>query len=331
MEALLQNYSETEKTAYLSTIAALASADRSASDDESAFLTALAQSAQLSEGATQQVLAAANDSTNQSIAYHLDALKGSELRYSLVADVISFAKADGKYSPAEQQMMQQMAAYLGVNSEQVQALGQAVEHAQHQAPVQSVAEANSLFGGGNDASSASSAGSTGGGIGDILRRVGIEPSTLATGMLGILAPILISKVLSGRSGGGGMGGMMGGGGGNMGGMMGGGGGNMGGMMGGGGGMGGGLLGALGGLLGAGVLGGAMGGGQSQGGGGLGGLLGGMMGGGQSQGGGMGGGGGLSGGLGSLMGVLGGLGGGGRGYGGLGSGGLRSVLGRLLGR
>lgn len=293
MDALLQNYSEAEKTAYLSTIAALASADRSASEQESQFLTALAESAQLSPGAAQQVLAAANDSTNQSIAQHLDALKGSELRYSLVADIISFAKADGKYSPEEQQMMQQMAAYLGVNSEQVQALGQVVEQTQQAAPVQSQEEATSLFGGS--------------GIGDKLRSVGIQPSTLAKGMLGILAPILISKVLSGRSGGG----MMGGGG-----------------------MGSGMLGALGGLLGAGVLGGMMGGGGQSQGGGLGGLLGG---GGQSQGGGGlggllggGGGGGLSGGLGSLMGVLGGLGGGGRGYGGLGGGGLGSVLGGLLG-
>ena len=303
MESLLQNYSESEKTAYLSTIAALASADRSASEQETQFLTALAESAQLSPGAAQLVLAAANDSSNQSIAQHLDALKGSELRYSLVADIISFAKADDKYSGEEQQMMQKMAAYLGVNSEQVQALGQAVEQTQQQPAAQTEEQANSMF--------------SGGGIGDMLRKVGIQPSTLAKGMLGILAPILISKVLSGRSGGGMTGGGMGSGGGL------GSSGGMGGM----GGMGGGMLGALGGLLGAGVLGGMMGGGQSQGGG-LGGLLGG---GGQAQGGGLGGGGGgLGGGLGSLRGVLGGLGGGRRGYGGLGGGGLGSVLGGLLG-
>ncbi len=300
MEALLQNYSESEKTAYIATIAALASADRSASEQESAFLTALTEAAQLSDGSTQQVLAAANDSTNQSIAQHLDALKGSELRYSLVADIMSFAKADGKYSSEEEQMLQKMAGYLGVNPQQVQALGQAVEQTQQQPPVHSVAEANSLFGGG--------------GVGDMLRKAGIEPSTLAKGMIGILAPILISKVLAGRSGGAGaQTGTMGGGG-----------------------MGGGLMGALGGLLGAGVLGaGVLGGGQpaqaEQGGlGGLLGGLGGLMGGGAPAGGAVGG---LGGGLGSLMGVLGGLGGqgGGRGgYGGLGSGGLGAVLGGLLG-
>lgn len=280
MEALLQQYSEPEKTAYLGAIAALASADRSASEQETQFLTALAQSAQLSPEATQQVLAAAQDSSNESIAQHLDVLKGSELRYSLVADVITFAKADGQYSPEEQQMLQKMAAYLGVNAEQVQALDQAVEQTQQQPPVQDEAHANSLFG-------------SGGGIGDMLRKVNIPTGALAKGMLGILAPILISRMMSR--------------GGNSGGMM-------GGMMGGGGGMGGGLLGALGGLLGGGLLSGAMGGGS---GGGLGGLMG-SAGGGRA---------GLGGGLGSLMGVLGGLGG--ARYGGAG-GGLGSVLGGLLG-
>ena len=127
MDNLLQHYGEAEKTAYLSTVAALASADRSASPPEIEFLTALAASAQLSPQATAQVLAAAQDSTNQSISLHLDTLKGSELRYSLVADVISFAKADESYSAEEEQMMQQMATYLGVNSAQVQALGQVVQ------------------------------------------------------------------------------------------------------------------------------------------------------------------------------------------------------------
>lgn len=281
MEVLLQQYSEPEKTAYLGTLAALASADRSACEQEMQFLTALAQSAQLSPEATQQVLSAAQDSSNASVTQHLDVLKDSELKYSLVADIITFAKADGQYSPEEQQMLQKMAAYLGVNAEQVEALDQVVEQTQQQPPVQTEAQVNSLFGGG--------------GIGDMLRQANIPTGALAKGMLGILAPMLISRMMNRGGGSGGM---------------------MGGMMGGGGGMGGGLLGALGGLLGGGLLSGAMGGG-------LGGLLGGMAGGGPSAGRG-----GLGGGLGSLMGVLGGLGG--ARYGGARGGGLGSILGGLLG-
>lgn len=291
MDTLLQNFSEDEKTAYLATIAALASADRQASPQEAEFLQHLAQQAQLSPQATQQVLAAANDASNQSIAQHLDALKTSDLKYSLVTDILSFAKADGKYSPEEEQMLTKMAAYLGVNPQQVQALGQVVEQTAQQTAQHPDAPANSLLGGG--------------GISDMLAKVGIPGGALAKGLLGILAPILISKVLSGRSGNtsGMMGGMSGGG-----------------MMGGGG-MGGGLMGALGGLLGGGLLSGAMGGGGGTGGG-----LGGLFGGGAQASGGRPN---LGGGLGSLMGVLGGLGGQ-RSYGGLGGGGLGSVLGGLLG-
>ncbi len=285
MDVLLQSFSEPEKTAYLATIAALASADRQASPQEAEFLQQLTEQAQLSPQAAQQVLAAANDASNQSIAQHLDVLKTSDLKYSLVTDILSFAKADGKYSPEEEQMLTKMAAYLGVNPQQVQALDQVVEQTAQQTAQHPDAPANSLLGGS--------------GISDMLAKAGIPGGALMKGLLGILAPILISKVLSGRSG------------------------NTGGMMGGmsGGGMGGGLLGTLGGLLGGGLLSGGMGGGSGMGGG-----LGGLLGGGAQAGGGPN----LGGGLGSLMGVLGGLGGQ-RSYGGLGGGGLGSVLGGLFGR
>jgi uncharacterized tellurite resistance protein B-like protein len=65
---LLQNYSEAEKAAYLSAIASLATADRQASEAETQFLHALAQQAGLSEGAAQQVLAAAHDPSTKAFS-----------------------------------------------------------------------------------------------------------------------------------------------------------------------------------------------------------------------------------------------------------------------
>src|SRR5205823_7774740 len=119
---LLQNYSEAEKTAYLSAIASLATADRQASGAETQFLQALAKQAGLSDGATQQVLAAAQDANNQSIQQNLDVLKNSDLRFSLVTDLISFARADGAYANDEEAMISKMAQYLGINQEQKQTL-----------------------------------------------------------------------------------------------------------------------------------------------------------------------------------------------------------------
>ncbi len=291
---LLQNYSEDEKTAYLSAIASLATADREASPAEGQFLQALAQQAGLSPEATQQIMAAANDASNQSIQQHLDVLKSSDLRYSLVTDLISFSRADGAYSNDEEAMVKKMSQYLGINQQQQQTLETVVDQAADVAHnPQDPAKEGFLSS-----------------IGDKLSNVGIPKGALMAGLLGVVAPMVLSKVMGGgssnanagygnqSSSGGGLGGLLSGG--------------MGGLLGGA------AQSGMGGLL-SGVLGSVMGGGSSnvpqQ----------------QSAIG--------SGGLGSIMSVLGGLGGqsnqrsassGGGGLGGLLSGGMGSLLGGLFG-
>lgn len=306
---LLQNYSEAEKTAYLSAIASLATADRQASEPEMQFLQGLAQQAGLSEQGAQQVAQAAQSANNQGIQQNLDALKGSDLRFSLVTDLISFARADGSYSNDEEAMISKMSQYLGVNPEQKQTLETVVDQAA-QVPHDPQDPAKQGF--------LSS-------IGDKLSSVGIPKSALMTGLLGVVAPMVLSRVMGGggNQGQGGGGGLMGG---SMGGLLGGlgGGGNSGGGM-----LGGGMGSLLGGLLGGGMLGGLLGGGgqsQNQDQSGYGNV--------PQQGSHIG-----SGGLGSMMSILGGLGGqpnsqpasaGGGGLGGLMSGGMGSLLGGLFG-
>ena len=209
---LLQNYSEPEKTAYLSVIASLASADREASPAEIDFLEKLAQSASLSGGATQQVLDAAKDSSNESIKQHLDALRNSDLRYSLVTDLISFARADGAYSNDEEAMVNKMSAYLGVNQQQKQALEQVVDQAAN-VP--------------HDANDPAKQGFLSS-ITDKLDSVGIPKGALMAGLLGVVAPMVLSKLGGGNSGssrsgtvGGLLSGAMGGGGSSFGGLLGG--------------------------------------------------------------------------------------------------------------
>ncbi len=233
---LLQNYSESEKTAYLSAIAALATADRQATAPEAEFLQRLAQQAGLSSDATRQVLTAADSADNSTVQHSLDQLKGSDLRYSLVTDLISFARADGTYSPGEQEMVDKMAAYLGVNPEQKQTLETVVDQAANvphdpQDP--------------NKQGFLSS-------IGDKLSNVGIPKGALMAGLLGVVAPMVISKVMGGgsnntgqpQSHSGSLGGLLSGAMGSLGGS-----GSLGGM--------------LGGLLGGGLLSGVLGGGGNQ--------------------------------------------------------------------
>jgi len=228
---LLQNYSEPEKTAYLSAIAALATADRQATAPEAEFLQRLAQQAGLSEGAIRQVLGAADHADNQTVQQSLDQLKSSDLRYSLVTDLISLARADGNYSPGEEEMVSKMAAYLGINPEQKQTLESVVDQA---ASVP------------HDPQDPNKQGFLSS-IGDKLSNVGIPKGALMAGLLGVVAPMVISKVMGGGSNNGGqshsgsMGGLLGGAMGSLG----GGGGSMGSL--------------LGGLLGGGLLSGVLGG------------------------------------------------------------------------
>lgn len=291
---LLQNYSDQEKAAYLSVIASLASADREASAAEIEFLQQLAHEAGLSGGATQQVLGSAKDATNESIKSSLDILRGSELRFSLVTDLISFARADGSYANDEEAMINKIAAYLGITPQQTQTLNQVVDQAAHVPHDASDPAKQSFFGG----------------ITDKLENAGIPKGALMAGLLGVVAPMVISKVMGGRNQSSGMGGMGGG-------LMNSG---MGGLLGGAAQSG--MGGLLGGLLGGGLLSGVLGGGGQQ------------TAGYPQQGSHVGGGG-----LGSLMSILGGLGGqpnsqprsnGGGGLGGLMGGGMGSLLGGLLG-
>jgi hypothetical protein len=206
-------------------------------------------------------LAAAQGSNNQSIQQNLDQLKGSDLRFSLVTDLISFARADGAYSNEEEAMVSKMAAYLGVNPEQKATLENVVDQAAN-VP--------------HDAQDPNKQGFLSG-LGDKLSNVGIPKGALMAGLLGVVAPMVISRVMGGSQNQGQPSG-------NMGGML-------GGLLGGGQGGGSSMGGLLGGLLGGGLLSGVLGGGNN------------ANTSGYPQQGSMG-----SGGLGSIMSVLGGLGG-----------------------
>ncbi|ALI98860.1 tellurite resistance TerB family protein [Rufibacter tibetensis] len=267
---LLKDYSDQEKGAYLGALATIASADGHVSEEELQFLQLTSEAAELPENLQQEIISIAKNPSQISLQRCLDVLKGSPLRFSFVTDIISFAKSDGQYTQDEQQRIAEVSKYLGIDQKQFSILDQFVDKA-NQAQEQ-----------GEDPTSQSFLNKSG--FGDMFKKSGISPG-MVTGMLGVLAPIVISSMMSRRRGGYGHGGMMGGG------MMGGGlGGLLGGLLGGGmtgGGMsrrgmyGGGRMGGLGSMASIlGGLGGRRGYGSGMGGGGLGGLLGGILGGGR---------------------------------------------------
>jgi uncharacterized tellurite resistance protein B-like protein len=126
---LLTKYAEHEKAAYLGALAGLSTADREASDEEVEHLREIARAAGLSEQDEQKILEAAKDTSGNDLKKSLDILKGSDLRYSLITDLIALAKADESYTEDERQNIERVAKYLNVDQNQFSVLDQFVDKA----------------------------------------------------------------------------------------------------------------------------------------------------------------------------------------------------------
>ena len=217
-ETILQGSTDMEKGAYLGAIASIATADRQATPEEVQYLSALADSAGLSAEQKEAVIKAASEISDEDVLRCLDVLKNSELKYSLVTDVIAFAKSDNNYSEAEQKSVQKMADYLGVNQQQFSLLDHFTDKAKEIGNVNN-SSGTSIR---PDAPPEPNSFLSSLGLKDKLQNAGINGSSLLKGLLGIAAPMLLANMVTSglnrnRGYGGGMfgggGGMFGGGGG----------------------------------------------------------------------------------------------------------------------
>jgi uncharacterized tellurite resistance protein B-like protein len=191
-QSILEGHTDQEKAAYLSAIASIATADRQATPQELEYISQLCEAANLSETQAQTVLNAATDVSGEELKKALDVLKNSELRFSVVTDLMAFAKSDNNYSEEESQYVQKVAQYLGVDQKQFSLLNQFADNVKAtDVPEQGVAEPGFLSS-----------------IKEKLAGAGINTGTLMKGLIAIGGPLILAKVLSGRrggaSGGGGM-------------------------------------------------------------------------------------------------------------------------------
>lgn len=212
-QTILEGYSDREKGAYLGAIASIATADREATEEEIGYIRELCEAAELSGEQTSLIERAATELSGEELNRCLDVLKNSDLKHSLITDMIAFAKSDGTYSPEEQAGIKQISDYLGVSEQQFTLLDQFAQKAveepqtvQQGQPASGANDQQNMFGFG--------------GLGDKMKSAGINTNGLFKGLLSVAAPILIGSMLS-RGFGGRRGGMFGGGGfgGGMGGMM----------------------------------------------------------------------------------------------------------------
>jgi tellurite resistance protein len=216
---ILEGYSNLEKGAYLGAIATIATADRTATEEEMEYLEALCESANLTDSQTDMIKRAANELTGDELKKSLDVLKTSSLKYSLITDMIAFAESDGSYTDEERKEIERIATYLGVNEKQFSLLDEFAHEATE--------EAETVSSSGGEQSQKQSFLS--GGLKDKMQDAGIDTSGLMKGLIGVMGPILLAGMLGGgrrrrsggifgnNTGGGGMfgntrgGGMMGGG------------------------------------------------------------------------------------------------------------------------
>ncbi len=128
-ETLLPEYSDQEKAAYLGVLAALATAGREANGEELNHLREIARKAAISSEQEQNILEAAKDTSANNLKKCLDTMKGSDLRYSLITDLITLAKADDSFTEEEKGNIEKVAQYLDVSKNQFSVLDQLVNKA----------------------------------------------------------------------------------------------------------------------------------------------------------------------------------------------------------
>jgi uncharacterized tellurite resistance protein B-like protein len=182
-EKILQDHSDLEKGAYLGAIASIATADRSASPEELEYLAGLCDAANLSERQKAAVVNAATDDSGQNLPQYLDILKTSDLKYSLVADLMAFAKSDTNYSEREEQNIEKISQYLGLDKRQASLLDEFSDKAASvQASPQEMKKPGflSMLG-----------------LGDKMQNAGINGGSFLKGLLGMAAPMILGGLLSG--------------------------------------------------------------------------------------------------------------------------------------
>jgi uncharacterized tellurite resistance protein B-like protein len=184
-EKLLKDFTNDEKGAYLGAIASLATADHSASPEEIEFLETLADSAGVSPQQRESVVKAATEISGKELSECIQILKNSDLRFSLLTDLISFAKSDNHYSDEEKRVIKNMADELKISDEQFSLLDQFVDKA-------ATSDTNP-----EDSTKPGFLESLG--LGEKFKNAGIDWKNVGKGLLAVAGPIILGKMLAGRN------------------------------------------------------------------------------------------------------------------------------------
>jgi len=185
-EQILEGHSDLEKGAYLGAIASIATADREASEEELEYIETLCDAANLSPIQKDAVLKSATELSGEELNKCLDVLKTSDLKYSLLADMMAFAESDKSYTSDEKQSVQHIAEYLQINQQQFSLLKEFTNKTTASNITPEEAKKPDFL---------SSLG-----LKDKFQNAGINQNNLLKGLLSIAAPIMLGKMVSGGLG-----------------------------------------------------------------------------------------------------------------------------------
>ena len=180
----MKDHSDEEKGAYLGAIASIATADHIASEEEVEYITQLAESTDLSKEQQQGVVRAAQELSGNELIRCLDILKSSDLRFSLITDLMNFGQSDKDYSKEEKKKVERIADYLKINREQFSLLDQFVNKTSRaEIAPEEVTKPGFLSSLGLD---------------EKFKKAGIDWKTVGKGLLGIVGPLILARMMSGR-------------------------------------------------------------------------------------------------------------------------------------
>ena len=130
---------ESDRVAYLKVIASLAAADGVIGDKEIAHLRSVCEEFQLQAEDTAAVLATAQAPEETEIVETIASLKGSPLRFILLADLTFAAYADGRYTKDERIEIVDVSQVLDISYDQLVAIDRHVEAKRKKGTIAAVA------------------------------------------------------------------------------------------------------------------------------------------------------------------------------------------------
>lgn len=151
------NYSEGEKSAYLTLLASVATADHENSEGEIAFMQQMCEVSDISQKCANEVTMAMTNPASVDFSTHITNLKNSELKFSLIADIINMVNADGDMDADEVAHVNKLNQALGINQNQFDVMKEYVHKANSHAKEQTTTPGLGFLGG-NDSGGSSSSG-----------------------------------------------------------------------------------------------------------------------------------------------------------------------------